>query len=260
MNQQFDPFQNFSLEGGVFTGQGNAGLPVSGSDGYPICIREHEVREARSGAGSLVAFKCEIMDGPYKGSFGEWRENIGHENETTKRIAEEKVRGIARVIGIRTPSLSNGFRDLYNKPMRVVVDYSKGEAPGQPGAKGYTEVIKLTDLEGRDAGDPQAGLAGGQSQQQQQVPQQIAGLPQQQMPGQNQVQPQQQQMPQEQQFQQTAQFQQQQQQMPAEQLQAIQNGVNSAPMQSQLPQQTINSDPTGPSTNNPTRPSFLPPQ
>jgi len=202
--QAYDPLMGFNpmeREPSSNSGGGKR-LPVSDSKGHLVVITGHETKALKTAAnGSRMVFSLKIVEGPMQGKEAEHSENLGHVDETPRRIAEERVTAILRVCGLRT-QVQNPHVDFYNKPFRMVVDYQDGHAPGMPDAKGYTEVTKILDFAGREPADPQAGIGGQQQQGQQQVMANPAAQQQQVQPFQGQANPQnqqqqvQQQMPQ----------------------------------------------------------------
>lgn len=251
MNQQMqhDPILNFNTAEHDISrnSSGGGGLPVSDDKGHLVILEKPWEMKPISdpSKGSLICFYYKIVgEGPTKGKTGVHRENIGHTDAETKRIAEEKVNTMMHVIGCTGPSRT--IQQVLNRPFRVVVDYQDNQAPGTPGegnGRGFTNIVKYFDAQGRGPEDPNCGK-GGQQQVAQgqavvaggqpagltpamQAQPQVATMPQQ-MP-----QPAMQQVPQ--QVSQMPQMAQQAAQLTPEQIAATQQGLNQAASQMSVP-------------------------
>jgi hypothetical protein len=113
---------------------------------HPVVIRSSArvpVKD-KPNEGRLV-FKCEIIDGPNKGSFGDYGLNLWNGNPQASEIAGRQLSALCHVIGrYQLNDAVNMGSELFNMPFRIIVGLQKGENPNC-----YTEVQGVTDMAGQ---------------------------------------------------------------------------------------------------------------
>lgn len=158
LSESFDPTQ-------VDPTQGSGGWPLGR---HPVVATAVEVKATKGNENNgMASFTLEIIDGPEKGFKGQWNLNLYHESEKARNFARRDLSAMCHVTQtFRLGQQGNDLSQLFNKPFVVDVGYQRGHNPATDGeeAKGYTEIKKLYDMAGNEAG--KSGQGGGQTPQQ----------------------------------------------------------------------------------------------
>lgn len=93
---------------------------------YEVCIIESEERANKSGNGSHIYLKFQVIDGEFKNRNLFARLNLDNPNQTAVNIAKAELSAICRAVGVLQPKDSV---DLHNIPLVAVV--KQGEYNGQ---------------------------------------------------------------------------------------------------------------------------------
>lgn len=89
---------------------------------YLAMITESEEKPTKSGSGSYLQLKFQILEGEYKGRFVWARLNLSNPNATAVQIARAELSAICRAVGVLTPSDS---AQLHNLPLIISVKCKK---------------------------------------------------------------------------------------------------------------------------------------
>lgn len=138
--------------------QGGTSLPVGR---HPVIIESNEVKGNAQNTGGYVAFHLRIIDGPQKGGSGRYILNLYHNDQKTVEIAHRKLSSLCHVIGVYNVD----DMDVMNgKPFIIDVELQKGEEAAK---KGYTEIVKVYDMNGNEPGKQGSGAPAAQTTGQQ---------------------------------------------------------------------------------------------
>jgi hypothetical protein len=96
----------------------NAGYEPLPAGYYTACISESEQKPTKSGSGSYLNLKIEVLEGQYKGRILWSRLNLDNPNPTAVKIAQGELSAICRAVGIPTP---NDSSELHFKPVVIRV-------------------------------------------------------------------------------------------------------------------------------------------
>lgn len=123
--------------------QGGTSLPVGR---HPVIIESNEVKGNAQNTGGYVAFHLRIIDGPQKGGSGRYILNLYHNDAKTVEIAHRKLSSLCHVLN----TFNVDDMDIMNgKPFIIDVELQKGEEAAK---KGYTEIVKVYDMNGNEPG------------------------------------------------------------------------------------------------------------
>lgn len=89
---------------------------------YLAVIVESETKPTKSGSGSYLELKFQLLDGPYKGRFVWARLNLQNPNATAVQIARAELSAICRAVGVMQPRDSI---ELHNLPLVITVKCKK---------------------------------------------------------------------------------------------------------------------------------------
>jgi hypothetical protein len=89
---------------------------------YLAMIVESEEKPTKSGSGSYLQFKFQILEGEYKGRFVWARLNLNNPNATAVQIAKAELSAICRAVGLLIPGESV---NLHNLPLVISVKCKK---------------------------------------------------------------------------------------------------------------------------------------
>ena len=105
---------------------------------YLAIITESEMKPTKSGNGSYLELKFQIIEGEYKGRLLWSRLNLNNPNQLTVQIAQGELSAICRAVGVMTP---NDSVELHNLPLLVTVKCRKREDTGEivNEIKGYSK-------------------------------------------------------------------------------------------------------------------------
>jgi hypothetical protein len=156
---QYDPSQTASQ------------LPIGR---HPVIIESSSIETTQKGDSGMVVFGLRVIDGPAKGSTGAYRLNLYHSSAKTSEIAHRQLSALSHVTNVFRV---NKTEDLHNIPFVVDVELQRDP---EAASKGYTQVVRVYDMQGNEPGKaPQGGgMAQPQQQPQQQQPQAAWGQPQ----------------------------------------------------------------------------------
>jgi len=149
--------------------QGGSQLPIGR---HPVVIAGSEIKANKNNDGGFLELTLRITDGPMQGTTGAHRLNLYHNSATTVEIANRQLSAICHAVGVFQLGADGcDVSVLHNIPFLIDVAYQKGQEPGVEGAKGYTEVRKVFDINGNEPGKaPVNNGAAAQPVQQQQQP------------------------------------------------------------------------------------------
>lgn len=141
--------------------QGSGNLPIGR---HPVIVESSEVKANKANDGGYLQLNLKIIDGPQQDTTGAYRLNLYHSNPQTAKIANERLSSVCHVIGVFNVQDS---AQMHNIPFIIEVGFQKGHEPGSnPEAKGYTEVKKVFDINGKEPGKADQGAPAAQPQQQ----------------------------------------------------------------------------------------------
>lgn len=108
--------------------------PVPAGD-YRVVITSSEKKKTKSGTGSYLEIKMQILDGEHKNKVVTDRLNIWNPNTTTAEIASKQLSAICHATGVMKPTTSEM---LHGIPMSASVAVK--ERDDKPGS--YTNEVK----------------------------------------------------------------------------------------------------------------------
>lgn len=121
---------------------------------YTAAIVDSEMKPTKSGDGSFLELKMEVLEGPFKARNLWTRLNLRNRNPAAVEIARSELSSICHAIGVMTPKDSV---ELHNVPFAVRVTCKKREDNGE-----MTNELKDYKRRGAaDIGAPVAGAAAG---------------------------------------------------------------------------------------------------
>jgi len=94
---------------------------------YLAVIGESEMKPTKSGTGTYLQFKFEVLDGQYKGRHLWARLNLDNPNQLAVKIARAELSAICRAVGVMAPKDSV---ELHNLPLLITVKCKKREDTG----------------------------------------------------------------------------------------------------------------------------------
>ncbi len=97
---------------------------------YPVTIIASEFKPTKSGNGSYLEIKYQILDGPHKNRLLWDRLNLDNPTPATVEIAEKRLGEICRAVGVLEPKDSV---ELHNLPLVVKATCKKREDNGEFG-------------------------------------------------------------------------------------------------------------------------------
>lgn len=150
--------------------QGAGSLPVGK---HPVVITASEIKPTSDNSGGMLVLDLQIIDGPNKGTTGNYRLNLYNKSAKACEIAHKQMSAVCHVTGIYNVTDSS---QLHNIPFVIEVALQSGE---EAAAKGYTEVKRVYDMQGNEPGKQGQPPAAPQPQAQQFAPpaQQQAAAP-----------------------------------------------------------------------------------
>ena len=89
---------------------------------YLAMITESEEKPTKSGSGTYLQLKFQVLEGEYKGRFVWARLNLNNPNATAVQIARAELSAICRAVGVLTPADSV---QLHNLPLMISVKCKK---------------------------------------------------------------------------------------------------------------------------------------
>lgn len=95
---------------------------------YPCVITATEEKQTKSGNGSFLEFRFDIVDGEHKGRLLFARLNLKNPNQQAVNIARAELSSICRAVGVLTPQSSES---LHNIPLLVKVALKKRDDNGE---------------------------------------------------------------------------------------------------------------------------------
>lgn len=106
---------------------------------YPCVITATEEKETKSGNGSFLEFRLEIIDGEHKGRVLFTRLNLKNPNQQAVNIARAELSSICRAVGVLAPKTSE---ELHHKPLLAKVALKKRDDNGEMTneVKGYRQL------------------------------------------------------------------------------------------------------------------------
>jgi len=133
-------FNAFLVDPAASVGQ----LPVC-PEGLPVVITASEFKAAKSGGNNYyVELSLQVIDGPHKGETGPFRLNLGNDNETAVRIANQQLSAICHATSQMNIS---DTQQLHNIPF-VVTTIGK-EVTNDKGEKfTSSEVKRILNIRG----------------------------------------------------------------------------------------------------------------
>lgn len=147
------------------------GIPSLPIGKHPVVITGSEVKATQANDGGYLQLDLKIIDGPQTGTTGAYRLNLYNASEKAAEIAHKQMSAICHVTGLGSTIVTDSAM-LHNLPFVIEVAFQKGHAPGTSAdAKGYTEVVRVLDMQGNEAGKQAQGQAqaGNQGQSQAQA-------------------------------------------------------------------------------------------
>lgn len=123
--------------------QGMRSLPIGK---HPVVITASEVKGTTAGDSGLLALTLDIIDGPAKGQQGIYRLNIYNQSEKAREIAQRQLSALCHVIGVFQVQDSQA---LHGRPFVIEVALQRD---ADSAAKGYTEIVKVYDINGNEPG------------------------------------------------------------------------------------------------------------
>jgi hypothetical protein len=131
-----------------------------------VVIEKDEIKKAKEGAGGYLEFHLKGVQAS-EGERGLYRLNLfnaGANAAVTIEAANRQLSAVCHATGIQ--GIGGDTSVLWNLPFVIEVGYQKGHAPGDPDAKGYTQVNRVYYADGTDIVPGKYGSAGGQQQNQ----------------------------------------------------------------------------------------------
>lgn len=129
-------------------------------DWYMVIIAGEDVKENKEKSNIQLGFQIRVVDGPHKGSGVRDGMNLQNPNETTVRIAQQRLSAYAHVVG----RLSfNDTRELHNLPFYAQLGPQKDDPK-------YGEIFAMRDLAGNEPGKQAQPSMPAPTQAQQQQP------------------------------------------------------------------------------------------
>jgi len=104
---------------------------------YKAVIEDTEKKDAKSGNGSFLKLKLQIVGGDHNGRVIFHNLNLWNANETAQHIAKAQLSAICRAVNVMTPKDS---AELHNIPMVITVAHEKRNDNGE-----IQNVIKAFD-------------------------------------------------------------------------------------------------------------------
>lgn len=133
--------------------QGFGQMPVGK---HPVVISDSEVKATQNNDGGMVVFELTIIDGPAKGQTGPYRLNLYNKSEKAVEIAHRQMSALCHVTGVYNVEDTAA---LHNIPFVVDVQLQRDK---DAASKGYTEVVRVYDINGNEPGKGNAGAGASQ--------------------------------------------------------------------------------------------------
>lgn len=111
---------------------------------YNCMITESEMKPTKSGQGSYLQLRLDIIDGEHEGRVLFDRLNLDNPNQTAVEIAQRTLSAICRAVGVMQPQDST---DLHDKPLRV-------KAAVRPAGNGYDASNDVKGYEAANGATP----------------------------------------------------------------------------------------------------------
>jgi hypothetical protein len=119
---------------------------------YVAAITESETKPTKSGDGSFLELKFEVLEGEYKGRNVWARLNLNNTNALTVKIARSELSAVCHAVGVLAPKDSV---ELHNIPLQITVKLKKRKDTGE-----MTNELKGYARKEAAAGAPQQAQAG----------------------------------------------------------------------------------------------------
>jgi len=129
-------------------------LPVSDDMGHVVVISKSENALSKTNPDcGMINLNLTVIEGPHANSSGVYRINLYHTDETTARIAAEKLSAVCHVTDVfHDDGVEWDTSALHNIPFRALVRE-------QPNNDKYTEVYGVLDTDGNLPGQQQAATS-----------------------------------------------------------------------------------------------------
>ena len=117
---------------------------------YDVVIVESSVKPTKSGKGSYLELKFQVITGPHQNRFLWDRLNIDNESEKAQAIARGQLSAICRAVNVLSV---NDSHELHMKPLKATVKVGK-DSDGNP-----TNEIRAYKPRHANGGTPAAPIA-----------------------------------------------------------------------------------------------------
>lgn len=85
-------------------------------------VSEQENQPLKNGRGTALVLEYKVLEGNYSGQLMRDWLNVGHIDQTTREIAQRRIKAICEAVGLSTIT---DTRQMFNRPFYVVVSLSE---------------------------------------------------------------------------------------------------------------------------------------